>query len=101
MINDLRDFIKACDAAGMLHRVEAEVDWNLELSHVAKLNEESGGPALMFENVKDHQIPVFCSAFTTKERLAIALEQDPNLSIHNRLPRESMSDHHHSYFQPA
>ena len=68
MSHDLRDFIKACDEAGLLHRIETEVDWNLELSHVAKVNEESGGPALMFENVKDHDIPVFCSAFTTMSR---------------------------------
>ena len=67
MINDLRDFIKACEKEGLLHRVSAEVDWNLELSHVAKVNEESGGLALVFENVKDHNIPVFCSAFTNKK----------------------------------
>lgn len=81
MINDLRDFMKACERANLLHSVTTEVDWNLELSHVAKVNEESGGPALLFENVKDHKIPVFCSAFTTKERLAIALELDPSLSM--------------------
>jgi 4-hydroxy-3-polyprenylbenzoate decarboxylase len=49
MINDLRDFIAACERNGQLHRVKASVDWKLELSHVAKVNEERGGPALVFE----------------------------------------------------
>ena len=39
-INDLRDFIALCEKHGELKRVKAEVDWNLELSHIAKLNEE-------------------------------------------------------------
>ena len=33
----------------------------------------------MFENVKDYDIPVFTSAFTTPQRMAISLEQDPSL----------------------
>ena len=81
MIQDLRDFIAACERHNLLHRVHAEVDWNLELSHIAKVNEESRGPALLFENVKDSSVPVFTSAFTTSQRLALCLEQDPTLSI--------------------
>lgn len=48
MINDLRDFIKECEKRGELKRIKAEVDWDLELSHVCKLNEARGraGPAL-------------------------------------------------------
>ncbi len=81
MIEDIRDYIAACEKAGALQRITAEVDWNLELSHIAKANEEVGGPALLFENVKDHDIPVMTSAFTTRERLAICLEQDPTLPM--------------------
>ncbi len=83
MIDDLRDFIAALDDAGELHRVKTEVDWNLELCHVSKINEEAKGPALLFENVKDYEIPVFTSAFTTPRRLAICLGQDSNLSMSN------------------
>jgi hypothetical protein len=51
-MKDLREFIVKCESAGELVRVKSEVDWDLELSHIAKLSEERGGPALLFENVK-------------------------------------------------
>ncbi len=72
-MKDLRDFIKVVEEKGQLARVKAEVDWNLELSHIAKLNEEKGGPALLFENVKGYDSPVLTSAYTTTQRLAIAM----------------------------
>lgn len=72
-MRDLRDFINACEAQGQLARVRAEVDWNLELSHIAKLNEERGGPALLFENVAGYGSPVLTSACTTTARLALIL----------------------------
>lgn len=80
-INDLRDYISACEQHGQLHRVDAEVDWKFELAHVSKVNEEAKGPALLYQNVKGYEIPVFTSAFTTPARMAIALEQDPSLSM--------------------
>ncbi|MCC7411766.1 MAG: phenylphosphate carboxylase subunit beta [Gammaproteobacteria bacterium] len=82
VIDDLRSYIAALERHGELHRVTTEVDWNLELCHVSKVNEERKGPALLYENVKDYPgIPVFTSAFTTVKRLAISLEQDPSLSM--------------------
>ncbi|MCL5044441.1 MAG: phenylphosphate carboxylase subunit beta [Deltaproteobacteria bacterium] len=81
MIRDLRDFIAACRERGVLHEVKTEVDWNLELCHVSKVNEEQKGPALLYSNVKGYRIPVLTSAFTTPQRLAICLEQDPALSM--------------------
>lgn len=69
-MKDLRDFISKGEEMGFVKRVTAEVDWNLELSHIAKLNEEKAGPALLFENVKDYKTPVMTSVCTTAERLA-------------------------------
>ena len=80
-IDDLRSYIAALETRGQLHRVRAEVDWKYELCHISKVNEEQKGPALLYENVKGHSIPVFTSAFTTPERIAIALEQDPSLTM--------------------
>jgi phenylphosphate carboxylase beta subunit len=80
-IDDLRGYIAACERAGMLHRVKTSVDWKWELCHVSKVNEEQKGPALLYENVKGYDIPVFTSAFTTPARLALALGQDPSLSM--------------------
>ncbi len=70
-MRDMRDFINEAEEKGLCKRITAEVDWNLELSHIAKLNEEQGGPALLFENVKDYETPVITSVCTTVERLAL------------------------------
>lgn len=70
---DLREFIAKLESEGELAKISAEVDWNLELSHVAKLNEEQKGPALLFQNVKGYDWPVFTSALATPARLALAL----------------------------
>jgi 4-hydroxy-3-polyprenylbenzoate decarboxylase len=72
-MKSMRDFIERCEQEGVLHRIKAEVDWNLELSHIAKLNEEKSGPALLFENVKDYASPVITSVCTTTERLSIIM----------------------------
>lgn len=80
-MNDLRDFIATCEAEGELRRIEAEVDWNLELSHIAKLNEEKGGPALLFQNVKGYASPVLTSACTTTQRLALIMGMAKNSSL--------------------
>lgn len=70
---DLRQWISTCEQEGELKRITAEVDWDLELSHVAKLNEEQSGPALLFERVKGYSSPVLTSACTTTRRLAITM----------------------------
>ena len=64
-MKSMRDFIASAEEADQLKRISAEVDWNLELSHIAKLNEEKSGPALLFENIKDYDSPVITSVNTT------------------------------------
>lgn len=83
---DLRAFLRVLDEHEELVHVTKEVDWNLELAHVAKLNEEQegGGDALLFENVKDYPgHRVLSSALTARERLALALEMSPDTSLMN------------------
>ena len=70
---DLREWISTCEQEGELKRIKAEVDWDLELSHIAKLNEERNGPALLFEKVKGYGSPVLTSTCTTARRLAISM----------------------------
>ncbi|MGD9034111.1 MAG: UbiD family decarboxylase, partial [Desulfobacteraceae bacterium] len=74
-MKSMRDFIAEGEKRGLCKRIGAEVDWNLELSHIAKLNEEQGGPALLFENVKDYDTPVITSVCTTTQRLALIMGQ--------------------------
>src|SRR4030042_6505190 len=78
---DLREYVSKCEEVGQLKRVKAEVDWNLEISHIAKVVEEKSGPALLFENVKGYTSPVFTGAFGTTQRLAMILGKDPKLSL--------------------
>jgi 4-hydroxy-3-polyprenylbenzoate decarboxylase len=77
----MRDFVAKAEEVGQLHRVKAKVDWNLELSHIAKLNEEQSGPALLFENVKDYSTPVITSVCTTTQRLALIMGQPLESSL--------------------
>ncbi|MDT3698589.1 MAG: phenylphosphate carboxylase subunit beta [Thermincola sp.] len=83
MIKDLRDFIAQCEKQGELKRINAEVDWNLELSHICKFNEaRKGGQALLFENLKNgNGVSVLGSALTTETRLAAALGMPNNYSL--------------------
>ncbi|MHB8762765.1 MAG: phenylphosphate carboxylase subunit beta [Deferrisomatales bacterium] len=78
---DLREFIDQCEKAGDLKRVTAEVDWDLEMSHIAKLVEEKDGPAVLFENVKGHTSPVLFGAYSNTRRLARVLGKPANLSM--------------------
>ncbi len=80
-MKDIRDFIAKCEEEGVLQRIKAEVDWDLELSHIAKLNEEKKGPALLFENVKDYDTPLLTSACTTTERLSIIMGMPKNSTL--------------------
>jgi len=78
---DLREWIKKCEEMGELKRIKGEVDWDLELSHIAKLNEEKGGPALLFEKVKGYDSPVLTSACTTTKRLALIMGAPPESTL--------------------
>lgn len=80
-MKDLRDFITRCEELGELHRIKAEVDLHLELSHTAKMNEERKGPALLFENVNGSSMPVLTSVFTTVKRLAIILNHPAHFTM--------------------
>ncbi len=88
-MKNLRDWIEACEKEGELKRIKAEVDWNLELSHIATFNERKRGPALLFENVKGYDIPVVISSFSTSKRMAITLGMPTTYSMCN-MSREWM-----------
>jgi len=78
---DLRDFIDRCKEAGELTKISAEVDWNLELSHISKVTEERKGPALLFDNIKGYDSPVFTGAFATASRLAMSVNMPSHYSL--------------------
>jgi len=80
-MKSMRDFITQAEEREMLHRIKEEVDWNLELSHIAKINEEKQGPALLFENVRGYDSPVITSVCTTTERLALIMGEPTDSTL--------------------
>ena len=54
-INSLGDWLKAVESIGELKRIRAQVDLDLEMSTITYMAGKTvGGPALLFENIKDH-----------------------------------------------
>lgn len=74
--NDLRDFIVALEAQGELKRITAEVDPYLEITEICDRTLRAGGPALLFENVKGHDMPLLGNLFGTPKRVALGMGQE-------------------------
>ena len=89
---NLHEFVAALESAGQLVRISAEVDTRLELAEIAArvmrqlspegldgapasdpLNGRFGGKALLFENVRGHDMPVLINAFGSYKRMYMAL----------------------------
>ena len=77
--HDLRDFIAQLEKMGELKRVAVEVDPRLEMTEIADRVLRAGGPALLFENPKGHDMPVLANLFGTVKRVALGMgEDDPS-----------------------
>jgi len=74
--HDLREFITALEAQGELKRITAEVDPYLEITEICDRTLRAGGPALLFENVKGHDMPLLGNLFGTPKRVALGMGQD-------------------------
>ncbi len=73
---DLRDFLQLLEKQGQLRRIRVEVDPCLEMTEISDRVLRAGGPALLFENVKGHRMPVLTNLFGTPERVALGMGQD-------------------------
>ncbi len=71
--DDLRSFLDALETRGLLRRVRAEVDWNLEIGTIQRKVFDREGPALLFERVRDHDLPLVSGVMGTFERYALGL----------------------------
>jgi len=70
---DLREFLSALEARGELKKIQAPVSADLEAAEIADRAVKSGGPALLFENVKGHDVPLAMNLFGTMGRMCLAL----------------------------
>src|SRR3989304_10608440 len=71
--NDLREFLNHLESKNLLKRVKVQIDGNLEIAGIMDRLVKKGGPAVIFENVKNYGIPVVANLFGTQERVAIGL----------------------------
>ena len=84
-IQDTQEFIIELEKQGELKRVKAEVDPDLEIAEILRREMYSNGPAILFENVKGHTMPVLGNAFGSMKRLEIGLEMTDFTEIGQRI----------------
>ncbi len=70
---DMREFLRVLEARGLLKRVKTEVDPELEMAEIMDRLVRTGGPAVIFENVRGYQMPVVANLYGTRERVALGL----------------------------
>ena len=70
---DLREYIAFLEQKGDLRRISTPVNFELEITEIADRVVQSGGPALLFENVVGYDTPVLINMFTSDQRMAWAL----------------------------
>ena len=84
-IDDIRELIEVLEKAGELKRVKTEVDSDLEVAEILRRTMYQNGPALLFENVKDYDMPILGNAFGSMKRLELALETNDFTEIGQRI----------------
>lgn len=84
-IEDISEFIKELEKKGELKRVKTEVDSDLEIAEILRRGMYSNGPAILFENVKNYDMPVLGNAFGSMRRLEIGLEMTDFREIGQRI----------------
>lgn len=73
---DLRDFIVQLEKIGELKRISAPISTHLEMTEICDRVLRAQGPAILFENVVGHTIPVLANLFGTPRRVALGMGED-------------------------
>jgi len=79
---DLRDFISQLEKKGELKRINVEVDPYLEMTEICDRTLRASGPALLFENVKNSNVPVLANLFGTPKRVAMGMGEESVDALH-------------------
>jgi UbiD family decarboxylase len=92
MIRDIHELVDQLRRDGDLVEIDAPVDPNLELAEIHRRVIAAGGPALLFSNVKGHDVPVATNLFGTVARVERAFGPRPGDFVRNavRLIHEIM-----------
>ncbi|MDP2726875.1 MAG: UbiD family decarboxylase, partial [Dehalococcoidia bacterium] len=86
-LDDLRQLMEILESEGELLRIPEEVDAKYEIGAWCRVVSDAGGPALLFERVKGHEIPILVNAFGTRKRIALALGLKPEEMLEGCLSR--------------
>ncbi len=78
---DLREFIEQLENRGELKRISLPVDPVLEMTEICDRTLKMGGPALLFENVKGHSVPVLGNLFGTARRVALGMGEESTAAL--------------------
>ena len=70
---DLREFISQLEKDGDLVRIKQKISPDLEMTEISDRTLRAGGPALLFEQAGDSQIPLLANLFGTEQRVALAM----------------------------
>jgi 4-hydroxy-3-polyprenylbenzoate decarboxylase len=73
----LREFIALLEKRGRLKRVTTPVSPHLEMTEIGCRLIRENGPAVLFENVTGHNMPVLINLFGTQERVAWGMGKEP------------------------
>ena len=84
-IKDVRGLISELERHGELKRIEAEVDADLEVAEIMRREMYCNGPAMLFENVRGHDMPILGNAFGSMRRLEIGLGMTDFTEIGKRI----------------
>ncbi len=87
-MSGLREFVKTLDDLGELRKVPVPVDPRYEIPAVlAQVCDTDETPAILFEHVKGHAMPVVSNLLGSKRRLSLALGIDDGDLIQHLLPK--------------
>lgn len=78
---DIRTLITQLEDAGLLHRIQREVNWDLEIAGIMRHLYKQGHdtPAIIFENVKDSDIPMLSGILYGDKKYSMLFDAEPTL----------------------
>lgn len=82
---NLSEFLRVLEERGLLKRIVAPVDPELEIAEITDRVMKAGGPTLFFERVKGSRFPLVINLFGTLERMKLALGVEDLEDVARRL----------------
>ncbi len=88
-VRSVRDWIELLKSEGEYHEVHAKVDWNVELGTIARHVQSAEGPALLFDNIKDHEntwcTKLFTNSVGSYGKMSLAFGLPKDIDHYNRV----------------